>query len=112
MKFEMQVDGIDLILEMIKKENHVPDIKFSPITPEDAELLAQGKLHVFELHFTSSNGIETFRHFHPGLAFSIEEKDMLEELEFLLDETDLLDKILKHWELHRSGPLPEWASKA
>lgn len=111
MKFEMEIDGLNMVLEMVLKADHKPDPKHSPITPEDVELLEQGQLRVFELYFSSTNGIETFQHFHPGLAFSMDDEEMMEELEFLLDETDLLDKILNHWKIHRSGDLPAWAIK-
>ncbi len=118
MKFEFTADKWHFLLETVPDPNYMPDSKFLSPEPEELDSWRSGKSLFFQLIITStllkpqedssSAATAKMKHYLAGVLLPTEEAEAQEELEFILDQEEILEHIIKHWELEQESVGPSW----
>ncbi|EQC44522.1 hypothetical protein M899_2408 [Bacteriovorax sp. BSW11_IV] len=109
MKFSCSIEDINLVIEVNK-------IKFSStnqhylLTKKDQNEMNNGEICFYEIIITSEVDGEKMTHYSPGHALTAHEEDLMEEVEHVLDDSGLLDKVVDHWNLNEEEG-PRWKIK-
>ena len=109
MNFKCEVEGLELKIEVNKKDFQSPHRHFL-LSKQDQRDLDSGAICFYEIIIHSSKGEETMIHYSPGHAMTIDEEELLDEVEIVLEDAGLIDKVLLHWELETEQG-PRWKLK-
>lgn len=97
MKFELEHQNIHFTIEL------------SPSKVMSHRLLAKD-LQLLNIQITSSKDQKELIHLCQGVPFPRQEQQLVEEIEIWLDEQEIIEDILHHWELdQRTSIKTEWA---
>jgi hypothetical protein len=111
MKLSTEYSGISFIIE-VNKDEHYKELPTQLLDSEERTLLLSQDISYYEVIISSQNGKMTESYFYPGLLFSSEEEEMLEEINEFLIDAETLDEIVDMQKTAESASLlPTWAKK-
>ncbi len=110
MEFEIEIEGIQLKLNLVKDDLFSPCGKSQQITKKCQKLLRSKALAFYTLSILASKEGTNMEFLLPGLLLSTQREERIEELEILLEEEGKVEAIYDRFQtLNSDKQTPPWA---
>lgn len=109
MKFSCTVEEVNMLIE-VNKINFSSTSQHFLLTQKDKKEMDNGQICFYEIWIHSEYEGDKMSHYSPGHALTVDKDDLLEEVQHVLNEGGLVDKVLEHWDLSLEEG-PRWKVK-